>query len=199
MKELPSILFVTNNAHKLSEVRAMLDGIYQVKSLADVGCHDDIPETADTIDGNAWIKARYAAGRYGIGCIADDTGLEVEALGGEPGVYSARYAGPGHDSAANVAKLLAKLDGVTDRRACFRTVIAAIIDGHEFSVSGRVDGVIAQRPSGCGGFGYDPVFIPDGHQTTFAEMGDDAKNAISHRRRAIQAFVAKLAEINRNQ
>ncbi len=188
----PEIVFATNNAHKLSEIRQILGESVSVRSLAEIGCTDDIPETASTLEGNAEIKARYVAEKFGVSiCFADDTGLEVAALGGEPGVYSARYAGPGHDSAANMAKLLRRMEGVTDRRARFRTVIALVIDGKLTLVEGEVRGTIATSPSGSDGFGYDPIFVPEGHTTTFAEMTPEQKNSISHRGRAM----ARLLEV----
>lgn len=186
------IVFATNNSHKLAEVRRMVGNGLEIKSMAEIGCVDDIPETADTIEGNAELKARYISERYGVDCFADDTGLEVDALGGAPGVYSARYAGPGHDSAANTARLLRELDGVKNRRARFRTVIALCRGGKVELVEGRVEGTIATEPAGEGGFGYDPVFMPDeAGGMSFAQMSADAKNAISHRGRAM----AKLLEI----
>lgn len=183
-------IFATNNAHKLSEVRAIVGNRLEIKSMADIGCTDDIPETAPTLEGNAELKARYVAERFGVDCFADDTGLEVEALGGEPGVLSARYAGPGHDSAANMAKLLCRMKGETNRRARFRTVIALCRDGRIQTVQGIVNGRIATEPSGSDGFGYDPVFIPDeADGLTFAQMSPEAKNAISHRGRAIKKLL----------
>lgn len=164
----------------------------EIRSMAEIGCTDDIPETAETLEGNAELKARWVSDRYGVDCFADDTGLEVEALGGAPGVYSARYAGPGHDSAANVSKLLGELRGSSNRRARFRTVIALCRAGEVTTVDGVVNGSITEEPAGEGGFGYDPVFAPDeAGGLTFAEMTPDAKNAISHRGRAI----ARLIEI----
>lgn len=191
---MTQIVFATNNAHKLSEVRDILRPIgIEVKSLAEIGCHDDIPETADTLEGNALIKARWVAERYGYDCFADDTGLEVDALGGAPGVYSARYAGPGHDSAANMALLLTNMEGHSDRRARFRTVIALMRRGQEpLLLDGTVEGTITATPSGAAGFGYDPIFRPEGCELTFAEMGDDAKNAISHRGRAVRRLAEYL-------
>lgn len=194
MKE---IVFATNNAHKLKEVRGILhDTGISVLSLGDIGCHDDIPETADTLDGNALIKAQWVKEHYGYDCFADDTGLEVDVLGGAPGVYSARYAGSGHDSAANVALLLKNLDGKEDRKARFRTVIALII-GNEKPIlfNGVVEGFITGELHGNGGFGYDPVFMPDGGDRTFAEMTDSEKNAISHRGRAVRKLVEYLSSI----
>lgn len=186
------IVFATNNAHKLREIREILGPDSKVMSLAEIGCHDDIPETADTLEGNAEIKARWVAQKYGADMVfADDTGLEVTALGGAPGVYSARYAGPGHDSAANMARLLREMEGVADRRARFRTVIALLCHGELTLVEGEVRGVIATEPQGTDGFGYDPVFIPEGHRETFAQMPAADKNAISHRGRAM----ARLLEV----
>lgn len=189
------IVFATNNSHKLEEIRQILGKeASEVKSLAEIGCHDDIPETADTLEGNAEIKARWVAERYGADMVfADDTGLEVVALGGAPGVRSARYAGPGHDSAANMARLLREMEGKTDRRAQFRTVIALIRDGKLTFVEGKVCGTITTEPAGTDGFGYDPVFIPEGHSKTFAQMSATEKNAISHRGRAMERLLEVLS------
>lgn len=185
------IVFATNNQHKLDEIREILGSEFEVVSLNDIGCHDDIPETGLTLEANAHQKAQYIVDHYHHDCFADDTGLEVEALGGEPGVHSARYAeGTDHDSEANMAKLLSKLGDNDNRRAHFRTVISLIIDGEEHQFEGRVDGHIAHEKSGSEGFGYDPVFVPDGYDKSFAELGEDIKNRISHRARA----VAKLAD-----
>ena len=196
------IVFATNNKNKLAEIREMLDGSgIEVLSLGDIGCHDDIPETADTLEGNALQKARYIHDKYKMSCFADDTGLEVDALGGAPGVYSARYAGgEGHDSEANMAKLLAGLDGKSDRRARFRTVVALITDeeeGREELFEGVVTGEIIKEKRGAGGFGYDPVFRPDGYDKTFAELGHEVKNKISHRALAVAKLVARLIENRR--
>ena len=178
------IVFATNNAHKLEELRAIAGDRLEILSLADIGCHDDIPENEPTIEGNAIAKARWVRDRYGYDCFADDTGLMVDALGGEPGVHSARYAGPGHDSQANVDLLLSRLAGIADRRAHFTTVIA-LTEGDEVKVfEGRVDGEILTERDGEGGFGYDPVFRPDGYTESFASMTPEEKNAISHRGRA---------------
>lgn len=186
---MKQLVFATNNAHKLSEVRAITDGHFTILSLDDIGCHDDIPETAETLEGNALQKARYIAERYHVNCFADDTGLEVEALGGQPGVHTARYAYPDrHDPEANTRKLLDELKGQTNRHAAFRTVIALILDGKEYTFEGRVDGTIPLQPTGTEGFGYDPVFAPDETGITFASMGVEAKNRISHRARAVQAL-----------
>lgn len=180
------LVFATNNAHKLSEVRAMVGDTFEILSLEDLDCHDDIPETADTLSGNALMKAEYIAEKYHVNCFADDTGLVVDALGGAPGVHTARYAFPDrHDPVANTKKLLAELQGQPDRRAAFITAIALIIDGQKHLFEGRVDGFIATEELGTEGFGYDPVFIPEDTGKTFAELGVDAKNKISHRARAI--------------
>lgn len=183
---MKQLVFATNNAHKLDEIRAMVGNSFKILSLADIDCHDDIPETAPTLEGNALIKARYVYDRYGLDCFADDTGLEVAALGGAPGVHTARYAFPDrHDPAANTAKLLAELSDKADRSAAFRTVIALIQGGEEHLFEGRVDGFIATEERGTEGFGYDPVFIPEDTGRTFAELGVDVKNEISHRARAV--------------
>ena len=189
------IVFATNNAHKLSEVKAVLGDGYELVTLKEVGITEDIPETGETLDENASIKARYVYERTGLDCFADDTGLEVAALNGAPGVRSARYATDGHDFAANNRKLLRELEGVADRSARFRTVISLIINGEEQQVEGIVRGTIATEESGCEGFGYDPLFIPEGKSVTFAEMSADEKNAISHRGRAVAELVKILKKI----
>lgn len=186
------IVFATNNAHKLAEVRAVLGSAFDIVTLREVGITEDIPETGATLDENASQKARYVYERTGLDCFADDTGLEVEALDGAPGVHSARYATDGHDFAANNRKLLCELEGKENRRARFRTVISLIRGGEELQVEGIVRGEIAQREAGCGGFGYDPLFIPEGYDITFAEMSADEKNAISHRGRAVAELVKVL-------
>ena len=188
------LVFATNNRHKLDEVRAILGNRIEVLSLNDINCHDEIPETADTLEGNALIKARYIHDKFGVDCFADDTGLEVEALGVEPGVYSARYAGEECDSEANMRKLLHNLTGKNNRNAQFRTVIALIIKGEEKLFNGIVKGTISNEKMGNAGFGYDPVFKPFGYDKTFAELGDDVKNSISHRARAME----KLAKFLNN-
>ena len=185
------IVFATNNAHKLSEVSAVLGNAFELVTLREVGITEDIPETGATLDENASIKARYVYERTGLNCFADDTSLEVEALGGAPGVHSARYATDGHDFAANNRKLLRELEGKANRKARFRTVISLIVDGVEHQVEGIVEGEITTSESGAEGFGYDPLFVPEGYDRTFAEMSAEEKNAISHRGRA----VAKLAEM----
>lgn len=226
------IVFATNNTHKLREIREIFGHRAQVLSLRDIGCHADIPETADTLEGNALIKARYVYDRYHTDCFADDTGLEVEALDGAPGVHTARYAGEQHDTTANMRKLLKEMQGVSNRRAKFRTVIALIQGGEEHLFFGEVEGVITTEPRGDQGFGYDPVFAPilspaeangdnsdsdakipdsigenagsigavsspNGNKEsavllTFAQMGEEAKNRISHRARAVGKLMAFL-------
>lgn len=186
------IVFATNNAHKLAEVRAVLGEGYELVTLREVGITEDIPETGATLDENASLKARYVYERTGLDCFADDTGLEVEALDGAPGVHSARYATDGHDYKANNLKLLAELHDADNRRARFRTVISLIRDGVEQQVEGIVEGRIATEESGSEGFGYDPLFVPNGYDKTFAEMTAEEKNAISHRGRAVAALVEIL-------
>lgn len=190
---LKQIVFATNNAHKLGELRTMLAGRFRVVGLADIGCHDDIPEDADTFEGNALAKAQWVFDHYGLDCIADDSGLEVNALGGEPGIHSARYAGAGHDDAANNALLLSRLEGVADRSARFRTVIAMVRKGRQpMYFHGTVEGRILEAPRGASGFGYDPLFVPDGWDKTFAEASADEKNSVSHRGRAVRELCRYL-------
>ena len=188
------LIFTTNNAHKLGEVQALLGDAFTLVTLRECGITEDIPETADTLEGNALQKARYVYEKTGLDCFADDTGLEVDALGGAPGVHSARYATDGHDFAANNRLLLKNLEGVTDRTARFRTVIALILDGVEYTFEGRVEGTIATAESGSEGFGYDPLFVPSGEIITFAQMSAEAKNAISHRGRAVAKLVNFLKD-----
>ncbi len=183
------LIFATNNAHKLAEVQAVLGDGYTLATPRDCGVEEEIPETQPTLEGNALQKARYLHVRTGLDCFADDTGLEVAALGGAPGVRSARYATDGHDFAANNRLLLRNLEGREDRRARFRTVIALIRDGEEHLFEGIVEGRIVDRETGCEGFGYDPLFVPDGYDRTFAEMTPDQKNAVSHRGRAVRRLV----------
>ena len=184
------LIFATNNTHKVAEVQAVLGDEYELVTPRQMGITEDIPETAATLEGNARQKARYLYERTGLDCFADDTGLEVDALDGAPGVHSARYATDGHDFEANTRLLLHNMEGKEDRRARFRTAIILIEGGEEHLFEGRVEGEITHAPAGCGGFGYDPVFRPEGYEQTFAEMSADEKNAISHRARA----VAKLVE-----
>ena len=181
------LVFATNNAHKLEEVAAILGDQVKLLSLNDIGCQTDIPETAETLEGNALLKSSYIYKNYHLDCFADDTGLEVEALNGAPGVYSARYAGgEGHDAQANMIKLLHELDGKENRKAQFRTAISLILDGKEYLFEGVIKGEIIKEKRGDSGFGYDPVFMPEGHDRTFAELGNDIKNQISHRALAVQ-------------
>lgn len=184
------LVFATNNAHKLEEVRAILGTDMEILSLQDIGCADNIPETADSLEGNALLKAQYISQKYGVDCFADDTGLEIDALNGAPGVYSARFAGEEHDSQKNMQKVLALLADATCRQARFRTVIALIQGGETRYFEGTVNGRIAQEQTGIAGFGYDPIFIPDGYDRSFAELGADEKNRISHRGIAVR----KLAD-----
>ena len=187
------LCFASNNAHKLAEIRPLLPAI-ELLSLADIGCHQELPETQPTLAGNARQKAQYVWDHFGVACFADDTGLEVNALGGAPGVYSARYAGPAREATANMAKVLRELGAQPDRRARFRTVIALVLgpgDAREFS--GEVMGIIAAAPIGRGTFGYDPIFVPDeGDGRTFAEMTVAEKNLLSHRARAVAGLAAFL-------
>lgn len=179
------LVFATNNAHKIEEAGAILGSDVEIVSLNEIGCHDDIPETGDTLDANSHQKARYIYDRYGINCFADDTGLEVEALDNRPGIYSARYAGEPVDFAANRQKLLRELEGSSNRKARFRTVATLIIEGKEYQFEGQVKGRIDTYEHGEGGFGYDPLFIPEGYEQTFAELPAETKNAISHRAEAL--------------
>lgn len=190
---MKKLVFATNNAHKLEEIRAILGDKVEILSLNDINCHADIPETADTLEGNAELKAEYIYTNYGLDCFADDTGLEVEALNGAPGIYSARYAGgDGHDSEANMKKLLTEIAGKTNRNAQFRTAICLIEKGNKHLFEGIVKGQIIEAKRGNSGFGYDPVFIPEGYNETFAEMGNTEKNKISHRACAVAALCEYL-------
>lgn len=186
------IVFATNNANKIREVQELLGDAYHFRSLADIGCEVELPETSATLEGNARQKAQYVWENYGCDCFSEDTGLEVYALGGEPGVITARYAGEARDPQANMKLLLAKLADKPDRAARFRTVIALILDGQEYLFEGIVEGHIAESQSGDGGFGYDPIFMPEGLGRTFAEMAPADKHHISHRGRAMAALQAFL-------
>ena len=193
----PVLVFATHNANKVRELQEMLGNRYRIQSLTDIGCHEEIVEDAPTLEGNAQIKARHVVTHYGLDCFADDTGLEVQALDGAPGVLSARYAGAHGDSEANMTKLLAELKRVgastqDARSAQFRTVICLIQDGKEHLMEGQCKGFIEPARSGAEGFGYDPLFKPEGHSCTFAEMAPEEKNAISHRGRAVREMVARL-------
>jgi XTP/dITP diphosphohydrolase len=198
---MKKIVFATNNAHKLDEIRQILGSRFQVLSLNDIDCHDEIPEDHDTLEENSRQKAEYIFSKYHIDCFADDTGLEVEALNGEPGVHSARYAeGTDHDSEANMRKLLQRLGENPNRRARFRTVITLIESGvgesekKETLFEGIVEGAIAFEKKGSEGFGYDPVFVPEGYTQSFAQLGVDIKNTISHRARAVEKLAAYLMQ-----
>ncbi len=186
------IVFATNNPHKLQELRRIAGDSWTILSLEEIGCHEDIPETADTLEGNAEQKARFIKEKYGYDCFADDTGLIVDALGGAPGVYSARYAGPGHDSQANMKLLLANMEDKNDRAARFRTVIALVQSNELHLFDGVVEGEITHAPAGNSDFGYDPVFQPVESNVTFAEMDADSNNAISHRGRATAKLIDYL-------
>jgi len=189
------LVFATNNQHKLTEIQNMLDSNFELLSLSTINCTDDIPETGDTLEVNASQKAWYIYNKYGINCFADDTGLEVYALNMEPGVYSARYAGPQRCSEDNMQKLLSELNEINNRKARFRTVVSLIVDGKETTFEGIVEGTIRTSKSGGQGFGYDPIFQPDGYNVTFAEMDLSDKNLISHRGRAVQKLVEYLKTI----
>lgn len=188
------LVFASNNPHKLQEIAAILGPEFHLSSLSEIGCSEEIPEPWPTLEENALAKARFVYQRYGRNCFADDTGLEVDALGGRPGVQSARYAGPGKNSRDNMLKLLEELKNESRRKARFRAVIALIIDGEEMLFEGIVNGVIAHEPKGEGGFGYDPVFIPEGYEQTFGQLPAELKNTMSHRFRAIEKLVGFLKE-----
>jgi XTP/dITP diphosphohydrolase len=188
------LVFATNNAHKLRELGEILKGEFALLSLDDISCSDDIPETGDTLEANASQKSRYIWDRYQIDCFSDDSGLEIDALNNEPGVRSARYAGEGRNSEDNIDKVLLKLSEKNNRKACFRCVISLIIGGNEYLFEGRVDGAILTERRGTTGFGYDPIFLPEGYTQSFAEMDADLKNSISHRGRAVQKLVRFLTE-----
>jgi len=189
---LPRLVFATRNRGKVKEIAQLLDGLFTVVGLDEIGCHEDVPETADTIEGNAIQKAEYVKAHYGVDCFADDTGLEVNALNGRPGVHTARYAGPAKDANANMDKLLAALEGQPDRGARFKTVIALTTVGGTLTFEGICTGSIALQRSGADGFGYDPVFVPEDGSGTFAEMEAAEKNRVSHRGKAVRAMVEKL-------
>lgn len=201
-----TLVFATQNRYKVEEVNHVLHSRlnrsktkqWNIIGLADIQCHDDIPETRDTLEGNALQKAEYVLEKFSYECFADDTGLEVDALGGQPGVYSARYAGPAKDFDANIKKLLKELDGSNNRKARFRTVIALVIDANQYFFEGTVEGHIIHEKRGSGGFGYDPVFIPDGFEKTFAEMSLHEKNKISHRAIATSRLIDFLMTYKTN-
>lgn len=189
---MKKLVFATNNAHKLNEVRAMLEPVFSIISLADLNCLEDIPETANTLEGNALLKAKYVHDKFGLDCFADDTGLEVDALNGEPGVYSARYAGEDHDAQNNMNKVLTLLADKPNRKACFRTVIA-LIQGEKITYfEGKIDGKILYNQQGDSGFGYDPIFRAEGYKLSFAQLSADEKNHISHRALAVKKLANYL-------
>lgn len=189
---MKNIVFATNNKNKLREIRDIVGSKYNILSLSDINCHEDIPETADTIEGNALLKARFVKEKYGYDCFADDTGLEVEALDNRPGVYSARFAGEDCNSENNINKLLSELEGIENRKARFRTVIALIKGENEEEFEGVIYGNISHERHGEGGFGYDKVFVPENYEKTFAEMLPDEKNSISHRAKATRLLIEYL-------
>ncbi len=191
---MDKIVFATNNKHKLEEVSSILNGKVEILSLNDINCFEDIPETADTLEGNALLKARFVKEKYGYDCFADDTGLEIEALNNAPGVYSARYAGEQKSAQDNMQKVLTELQSASNRKARFRTVVALILEDQEYLFEGKVQGEIKTTESGNGGFGYDPIFQPEGYACTFAELSADEKNRISHRGLAVQKLIEFLSE-----
>lgn len=191
---MKKLIFATNNRNKLREVSQMLSSDYELLTPIDFGITEDIPETSPTIEGNASQKSHYIFERKGVDCFADDTGLEVKALNGEPGVYSARYAGEQKSSEDNMDLILAKLEGCSDRAARFRTVISLILDGVEYQFEGVVDGVITTERHGTEGFGYDPIFVPNGYDKSFAEMDGEVKNSISHRGIAVAKLIDFLTK-----
>ncbi|MGE5382118.1 MAG: non-canonical purine NTP diphosphatase [Omnitrophica WOR_2 bacterium] len=193
MPDMKSLVFATNNKHKIEEATEILHGKYQIISLKELNFTDDVEETESTIEGNASLKSRYIFEKYSLDCFADDTGLEVEALNGEPGVYSARYAGEEHDFNKNIEKLLNNLKGITNRKARFRTVVSLIIDGNETLFEGIINGEIIEVRRGTNGFGYDSVFVPEGYTATMAEMEPEIKNKISHRALAMQKMADFLS------
>ena len=192
---MQQLVFATNNLHKLEEVAAKIGGRIKILSLDDIGCHDDIAETGATFRENAAIKSSYIYNKYHLNCFGDDSGLQVGALNGGPGVYSARYAGKHGDHEANIDKVLANLQGIDNRKARFVTVISLLWDGKEYFFEGTVEGTIRDNRFGAKGFGYDPIFQPDGYTITFAEMGLEEKNSISHRARAVEKLVAFLGTV----
>ncbi len=192
---MKKIVFATNNEHKLHEIKQMLGDHFDLVCLKDIGCNEDIPENCDTLEGNASQKSHYVFQKYDLNCFADDTGLEVEALNNAPGVYSARYAGPQRDSSDNVKKLLSELDKIKNRKARFRTVISLLINGQEILFEGIVNGLILTKARGEKGFGYDPVFQPDGYTVSFAEMDLGEKNKISHRGQAFRKLIDYLNKL----
>jgi len=196
---MTKLVFATNNPHKLKELQAILGDEFELLGLKDIGCTEEIPEEQSTLEGNARQKAFYVYEKYGYSCFADDTGLEVEALNYEPGVFSARYAGEEKNPQANMDKLLGKMAKINNRKARFRTVISLVINGDEMQFEGIVEGEITRQKRGDSGFGYDPVFLPEGFTKTFAEMDLEQKNKISHRGRAVQKLVGHLKTVEPNK
>ncbi len=188
------IVFATNNLHKLDEIRKISKGQLEILSLADINCHEDIPETGDTLQENALIKAQFVKDKFGLDCFADDTGLEVQALNNAPGIYSSRFAGENCDPEDNMRKLLHDLNGIINRNARFRTVIALFLNGKEYFFEGEIAGEIIEEKRGTNGFGYDPIFMPRGFDKTFGQLSDDIKNSLSHRAIATQKLVAFLLQ-----
>ncbi len=188
------IVFATNNENKVKEIAQLLEKKYEILSLAEIGCHEELEETSSTLEGNARQKAEYVATHYKVDCFADDTGLEIEALNNEPGVYSARYAGPQRDSEDNMAKVLANLKNTENRHAQFRTAICLVLNNESYVFEGIAKGTIRKKKSGAEGFGYDPIFQPDGYDRTFAEMDKGEKNEISHRGKAVRKMVDWLKD-----
>ena len=186
------IVFATHNNHKLDEIRSILGNEYEVLGLNDINCFEEIPETGNTLEENSLLKSRYVKEKYGFDCFADDTGLEVPALSNAPGVYSARYAGEAKDSFANMQKLLKELESKQDKKAQFRTIISLILEDNTYQFEGKIEGHIIKEPRGSAGFGYDPIFVPDGYDKTFAELGIEIKNIISHRSQAVNKLKAFL-------
>lgn len=199
LQQKMEIVFATNNAHKLDEIRRITEGEIQILSLSDINCHDEIEETGVTLQENALIKARFVKEKYGYDCFADDTGLEVDALNGAPGVYSSRYAGEHCNPQDNMNKLMMMLQGEKNRKATFRTVIALLLNENEYFFDGEIHGRIIEEKRGSAGFGYDPIFMPDGHNQTFSELGNDIKNTISHRALATQKLIDFLLKKNNLQ
>ena len=190
------LVFASNNKNKIQEIQALVPNTIQIVSLEDIGCTEDIPETADTIEGNAILKANYVTSNYGYDCFADDTGLEVEALNGAPGVYSARYAGEQKDANDNMDKLLSELKDKSNRKANFKTVIALNLNGEQNLFTGIINGKIIEEKIGTNGFGYDPIFVADGYEKTFAELSMEEKSTISHRGIAVKELILFLQKLN---
>ncbi len=188
------LVFASNNKNKIKEIQLLVPNFIQILNLEDIGCFDDIPETADTIEGNAILKANYVSEKYGYNCFADDSGLEIDTLNGEPGVYSARYAGEPKDDNKNIEKVLKNLKDETNRKANFKTVICLNIDGQQHLFTGIINGKIIDEKIGDNGFGYDPIFVADGYQKTFAELSMEEKSTISHRGKAVRQLVAFLSD-----